>query len=88
MDGCGRRVDGGVDGRRRGARLGVDRCGRDIDPNLGTRLRDANNAYIVYQMRMKAGGERGWVWTGVDGGVDGSWRGARGRGRVRNMFPG
>ena len=27
--------------------------------------------------RMKDGGERDGVWTGVDGGEDGRWRGAR-----------
>ena len=41
---------------------------------------------------MEDGGERDGVWTGVDGGEDGRWRGARlkglqvDRGRVRNMF--
>ena len=75
VDGCGRwcGVDGVdeigrgrvwmEDGRRRGARLGVEGCGRCGAVWTGVWMEDR--------------GERHWVWTGV-GGVGGCGRGKRG----------
>ena len=45
-----------------GARLCVDGCGR---------------VWTGARVWMEQGGERDWVWTGVDGGVDGTGAGAR-----------
>ena len=71
--GCG--LDGGVDGRCKGARWGVDGCGRWCGTKMEGSKTGCGRVWTVEWM--EDGGERDGVWTGVDGGEDGRWRGAR-----------
>ena len=68
--GCGRvwTEDGG------GARLGVDGCGW----GCGWKMEGSETGCgrVWTGCGWKTEGERDWVWTGVDKGVDGRWRGA------------
>ena len=79
-----------TDGRWRGARRGVDGCGRwwgwkmeGSETGCGrvwtrVRMEDGGEWDGVWTgVRMEDGGERDGVWTGVDQGEDGRWRGAR-----------
>ena len=73
-DGVWAGVDGGVEGRWRGARLGVDGCGRWSGWKMEGSETGCGRVWMVVRMEDE-GSDR--VWTGVDGGEDGRWRGAR-----------
>ena len=70
-------ADGGVDGRWRGARLGVDGCGWWCGWKMEGSEAGCGRVWTV--VRMEDGGERDWVWSSVDGvgGGCGRWRRAR-----------
>ena len=64
--GCG--LDGGVDGRCKGARRGVDGCGRWCGRKMAGSETGCGRVWTV--VRMEDGGEGDRVWTGVDGGEE------------------